>query len=250
MQIFDKIDPATLERRDWQLWTLAIATILILTSGLALLMYPAVFSSPLLLDVPALRRSFVGFCILSFLLVGYLLERHLVIRRLRRQLAEELKQKARILEQSSADLLATLPGFSHFQDRLAMEFRRAANTQQPLSLLIAGLRLAPMVADAGGTATVLGDAAKVLIRRLRREDSIYLFRPGVFGILLPGVSGAHANRVADRLQEGLTDAAGASNRFTAEIRMLNYPEHAATARELEQMGAASFPENPREPGLA
>lgn len=242
MRIFDKIDREALDRREWQLWLLAMTTILILTGGMGLIMYPAVFSTPLTVGGDFLRRSFIGFCILCFLLEVYLLDRQVVIRKLRKQLAEEQRLKASILEQASADLLESLPGFSHFQDRLTMEFRRAAHTQQPLSLLIVGLRLMRELSAAGGTASVLGDAAKVLIRRLRREDSIYQFRPCVFGIILPGLPGADANRVAERLAEGLMDASGAGNRFSADIRMFNYPEHTTTARELEQVAAACFRE--------
>jgi GGDEF domain-containing protein len=242
MRVFDRVDRQTLDRREWQLWVLAMVTILILTAGMALVMYPAVFSAAVTLGGGFMRRSFIGFVVLCFLLEVYLLDRQLVIRRLRRQLAEEQQLKAKILEQASADLLESLPGFSHFQDRLAMEFRRATNTQQPLSLLLVSLTPMRELLAAGGGGAILGDAAKVLIRRLRREDSMYLFRPFVFGVVLPGLSGEIANRVAERLNEGLTDASGAGNRFTAELQMVNYPEHTTSARELEQIAVRCFKE--------
>jgi len=144
------------------------------------------------------------------------------------------------MQQASADLLGSLPGFSHFQDRLAMEFRRAANTQQPLSLLLVALRLSRGVGGPEAAAAAQGDAAKALIRKLRGEDSIFLFQPGVFAVVLPGVRGTDGQRVADRLREGLIDAAGVSSRFTAEIQVVNYPEHASTAREMEQIAARYF----------
>jgi GGDEF domain-containing protein len=240
MRMFDRIDAATLERRDWQLWMLAMVSIFILTAGMALLMYPTVFSTSEGPGVVVLRRSFVGFCILCFLLEVYLLDRQLVIRRLRRQLAEEQQLKARIMQQASADLLGSLPGFSHFQDRLAMEFRRAANTRQPLSLLLVALRLSREVAGPEAAAAAQGDAAKALIGKLRAEDSIFLFRPGVFAVVLPSVRATDGQRVADRLREGLIDAAGVSSRFTAEIQVVNYPEHTSTAREMEQIAARNF----------
>lgn len=241
MRVFDKVNAATLERRDWELWALAMVCIFILTVGMALLMYPTILSSSEGPGGTLLRRSFFGFCVLCLLLEVYLLDRQLVIRQLRKRLVEEQRLKVRILEQAGADLLGSLPGFAHFQDRLAMEFRRAANMQQPLSLLMVSLKHSHGVSDPGGNAAAEGDAAKVLIRKLRGEDSIYLFHPGVFAIVLPGVRGTDANRVADRLQEGLTDAAGVSSRFVAEIRMINYPEHVSTARELEQMAVRCFP---------
>ena len=158
--------------------------ILILTAGMALVMYPAVFPAMGTSGGEFMRRSFAGFCVLCFLLEGYLLDRQLVIRRLRRQLAEEQQLKRRILEEASADLVGSLPGISHFQDRLAMECRRSTHTRQPLSLLVVNVMPTPEIQLVGGMTSLLGDAAKVLISRLRREDSMYLFRLGVFGVLV------------------------------------------------------------------
>ena len=239
MNVFDQINPATIERRDWQLWLLALMTILVLTLGIILLMYPAVFVSPATIP-EALRNSFFGFCLLLPLMVVYLLDRQLTIRRLRRRLLEEQRVKARILEQASTDLVASLPGFSDFQDRLAMDYRRATHTEQPLSVVMVQVEASSGAADVGAASTVLGDAAKVLIGRLRREDSIYVFRPGVFAIILPGASGDHGEKVVERLREGLANAAGASLRFSSSLKVVNYPDQASTARELEQLAVSCF----------
>jgi len=239
MRVFDQIDALTVERREWHLWLLAMVVILILASGMALLMYPTVFSSPIILTGATLRKVFFGFCALSILLLGYLLDRQLVIRQLRGELLEEQARNTRLRHQASAELLETLPGFSHFQDRLAMEYRRANTTQQPLSMLIVSLLPSRDTSDPKEIDASYGDAAKAVVRRLRREDSIYLFRPGVFGIVLPGTSGGDAYRVSERLAEGLRDASGASDRFSFDLRVVNYPEHTASAREMEQV-ARSF----------
>ncbi len=234
MRIFDHIDPRNLERREWHLWTLALTVIVILSVGMALLMYPTVFGAEVVFSGNAFRQVFFGFCTLSALLVGYLVDRHFVISQLRKQLVDDQKQMMRIRLEASADLLSTLPGIDHFHDRLAMEYRRASSTQQPLSLLVVELKLARNVKDPGEAQASYGDAAKALTRKLRGEDSIYRFAPSVFGIILPGVSASSAYRVSDRLSDGIHDAAGASGRFSSEIRVFNYPEHAATARELAE----------------
>jgi hypothetical protein len=115
-----------------------------------------------------------------------------------------------------------------------MEFRRASNSPQPLSLL--GVQLKPS-RDFTAPAEIeaaFGDAAKILMRKLRGEDSIFLFAPGVFGIFLPAVNARGASSVRDRLMEGLHDAAGANNRFSFGVSVLNFPEHVASAREMEE----------------
>ncbi len=115
-----------------------------------------------------------------------------------------------------------------------MEYRRAASTQQPLSLVMVVLKSAPNLSDAVETSTAFGDAAKALMRKLRGEDSIYSFSAGVFCIVLPAVTAANAYLVAGRLKDGLQDASGASSRFSFQVEVFNYPEHAKAARELEE----------------
>jgi GGDEF domain-containing protein len=239
MHIFDRMDPAKLDRRDTQLWMLAIAMIVILASGIALLLYPSAFTMPVVLSGPFLRQVFFSFCTLSLLVVGYLMERRIVVGRLRAQLREEESRARRMLNEASADLLETLPGVEHFRDRLTMEFRRAANAQLPLSLLLIRLMPSDRLSDSGDILTAYGDAAKAMLRKLRGEDSIYLFRPAVFGVVLPGVRAADAHRVELRLGEGLTDASGASDRFSFSLRAISFPENVTSAHEMER-AALSF----------
>jgi GGDEF domain-containing protein len=241
MRIFDRIDPLNLNRRQWELWLLALAVIFILVVGMALLMYPTALSNDLILSGATKRKLFFGFCALSVLLVSYLLDRQMVINQLRQRVVEEHQQVVDIRHEASVDLLATLPGFGLFRDRLAMEHRRAASTRLPLSLLLVGLRPPPHPPDKDETDTAFGDAAKSLIRKLRAEDSIYHFPPGVFAIVLPGVAAENAYRISTRLTEGLQDASGASTRFLFDVHLINYPEHASTAWEMEEAARSFFP---------
>jgi len=58
MKVFDQIDPLKVERRKWHLWLLALTVILVLTVGMALLMYPTVFSHPVVLTGATQRKAF------------------------------------------------------------------------------------------------------------------------------------------------------------------------------------------------
>ena len=234
MKIFDQIDPQTLDRREWELWVLTLGMILVLATGVALLMYPLVFSRPVPFSLPAMRRIFFGYCVLIVLLMVYLVNRQRLIRQLRRQVAEELNRNLFLRHKASTDLMGSLPGFSHFQDRLAMDFRRALNSQQPLSLVITRLTSSGDRADETEVDIALGDAANALLRRLRAGDSIYQFRRGIFGILLPGTGAAEAQQISIRLGEAITDASGATNRLTFGLQVVNYPEQAESARGLEE----------------
>jgi len=238
MQVFDKVSHKTLDRRDRQLFILALVMVIILGGGMALLMYPTVFGKAAVIPVAPSRTLFFGFCALWILMVVYLVDRQSVVQNLRASLLEEREQLARVLQQSSAELLGTLMGFSHFQDRLTMDFRRAAQINEPLSLLLVCVKPSKMFAQGPQAQVALGDVAKVLSRKLRNEDSLYRLSSQVFGIVLPAATDALARETANRLSEGLADASGASNRFTAEIQLVNYPDHVHSASEMERRASS------------
>ena len=246
MQVFDHIDPGKLERRDAELWIMAITMIGILAMGMALLMYFSSHWNPVLPRGVSLGETVFSFCVLSLLLVAYLIERQLTVRRLRRQLREERTRTTRLLGQASADLLETLPDLEQFRARLQIEFSTAETFQQPLSLVLTPIKPSRQVLESDQTSTVIADAVKAAFRMLRREDMVYMLAPGMFGILLPGILEEDAERVAERLRERLLDASGANNRFTFTVQVINYPRQVASISEIDDLiescGAEADPE--------
>ena len=235
MQLFDKIDPNTLERRETQLWVLALALMTVMAVGLAWLMYPAVFYSDIPFSKVTQQRAFLGFCALTVLGIGYLVERQITVRSLRRRLLEEQRRNVELRTQASSNLLGSLPGRNQFRDQLAMEFRRSETTHDPLAVLTVGLSPSRRLTAREEMTVAFGDAAKAAIRRLRQEDSIYHLHSGGFAMILPAASRVQACRVADRISEGLRDASGASDRYGFDVRVFNYPDHTVSVSELEQM---------------
>ena len=239
MDLFDKVDPKTLDRRHWQLSMLSLGMILVLGAGMALLMYPAVFGSNAAPSGHTTRTLFFGFCALCVLVVAYLLNRQYMVHQLRKNLVEQKTEMVHLRQEASADLLGTVPGFSHFQDRLIMGFRRATQTGEPLSLVLVRLKPSHMFDSPAEVSVALGDAARVLLRKLRTDDSLYHLSSDAFAMVLPNTCGADMNQVASRVAEGLTDASGASNRFTFDMQAVNYPEQVSSAYEMERI-AGSF----------
>ena len=241
MHFFDRIPSASLERREMQLVLTASVAIIVLASGLALFMYPVVFS-PTMPPNRALAIAFIGFCVLSVLLAGYMVDRQKTIQRLRYQMAEDRRRSSHALKQANADHLRALPNFDSFQDRLPMEYRRAASAKHNLSVLVVAIRLHAAVAESTEASSALGDASKAICSRLREQDSIYVFAAGYFGAILPGVDVSIAKQICARVSEGLTDAAGAANRFTFKINAFSYPEQASSAHDLELAVSGLLPE--------
>ena len=233
MKVFNRVEADNLEHSEMQLSIFVAVTVTVMAVGMVVLMYPVVFSHQTPGD-RTLRTAFWGFCALCVLLTIYLWERHATIRRLRRQMAEGRRQIVENRRQASVELLKTMPNYGSFQDRLPMEFRRMATTTQKLSIVVITIKFPAEHASPSETASALGDAAKVIGRKMREQDSIYILAPACFGAVLPGVDLSSAERVCARLNEGLADAAGASHRFQFDLKVVNYPAHASSAHELLQ----------------
>jgi len=251
MRLFDRVDSKSVDKREFHLAVFSLSIITVLVTGIAILMYPTIETHPVIFSARTLKISFFGFCALSLLLLGYLVDRQIVVRRLRREIRQAEARYTELHRQVGKDLLETLAGMNHFQDRLMMEFRRAVNLRDTLSVMVVRLTPTANLINPAEVTAALGDAVKAITRKLRREDSLYHFAEGAFGIMLPGVSVQNARIVAARLAEGLNDVSGAVDRFTHDVKIFNYPQHAATASELENAVRALLPaELVSEPAVA
>lgn len=237
MKVSNRVQPENLEHSEIQLSIFVAVTVVVLAVGMAVLMYPVVFSHQTPGD-RTMHIAFWGFCALGVLLTIYVWDRHATIRRLRREMAEGRRQMVETRRQASVELLKTMPNLNSFQDRLPMEFRRTATTTQKLSIVVINIKFPAEHSSPSETASSLGDAAKVISRRMREQDSIYILAPACFGVVLPGVDLTNAEGVCARLNEGLADAAGVSHRFEFDLKVVNYPEHASSATELQQAVSA------------
>lgn len=241
MKTFDRTELDNLERRELQLSILAAVILLVMAGGVAVLMYPLVFVRPDEANKWTMRIAFAGFCVLSVLFIGYLLDRQRTVRRLKQQLLEELERNLALRHQANVDLLQTMPDVNFFWDRLAMEYRRALTMQQTLSLLIVKTKTSRALPDAQTASEAWGDAAKAISRKLRPTDSSYRLAPGLFGIVLPETETKDAKRITYQLEETL-HAVGSKSGITFEVLVYNYPDQVGSAHEMEEIVKSLLPE--------
>src|SRR5712671_269796 len=155
-----------LERRELHLTVVAAVFVFVLASGLAAFMYPLVFVHPDTANKWTLRVAFFGFCALTLLFIGYLLDRQRTVRKLKQQILAELERNVTLQHQASVDLLHTMPDQNHFWDRLTMEFRRAMTMQKTLSLLLVKAKPANASAkNSEDNSAAWSDAAKAMSRK-------------------------------------------------------------------------------------
>jgi hypothetical protein len=245
MHIFDEIRVQNLERRQFQLTMLASMTIAVLATGVAIFMYPTIFSQDLLVSRQTLRFAFYGFCCLSVLLVGYLWDRQITIRRLTQQVQSDQRRSSTFRIRACNDLLNTIPGIVGFREHLSAHSHQAGASRKaaPLSVAVVRLYLSGMVSDKSEEQVAFGDAAQVIHRRLRTGDSIYTLSSGIYGVILPGLDPLSAQRFTASLELGLLDAAGVDSRFTADVQLLNSEDHGKSALELDHAISSLLPQD-------
>jgi GGDEF domain-containing protein len=239
MSTLNRAQLESLERRGLQLTILASAFVLVQAAGLAMFMYPLVFLHPVG-NKWTLRVAFFGFCALSPLFVGYLLDRQRTVRKLKEQILEELDRHVTLQHQASVDLLHTMPDLNHFWDRLTMEYRRAMSMQKTLSLLLVKAKSADGSAKNDETSEAWSDAAKAMSRKLRPTDSIYRLATDTFALVLPETDVLNAKRIAVRLQEEL-QSVRAKHNLAFDITAHNYPDHVKSSHELEDIVKSLLP---------
>jgi GGDEF domain-containing protein len=227
-----------LERRGLQVTVLSVVFVLVLAGGLAMFMYPLVFD-PSEGNRWTLRVAYFGFCGLTLLFVGYLLDQQKTLRKLKQQLLTEVERNIALKHQANVDLLGSLPDTSQFWDRLTMEFRRAKTMQKTLSLVL--LKVNPAKGGNTDMTAVCSATAKGMSRRLRPTDAIFRLAPELFGVVLPETDQVNGKRVAVRLQEEMQAARAAFN-VTFELSVFNYPEDVVSAHEMEDLVKSLLPE--------
>ena len=248
MGTLNRIELNNLERRELQLTILATAFVLVQAVGLVAFMYPLVFLHPIG-NKWTLRVAFFGFCALTLLFVGYLLDRQRTVRKLKVQILAELDRNVTLQHQASVDLLQTMPDQNHFWDRLTMEYRRAMTMQKTISLLLVKAKPASASAKVDRLTVAIAndpsseawsDAAKAMSRKLRPTDSVYRLSTDLFALVLPETDVLNAKRIAVRLQEELQDVRAKHN-LSFDISAHNYPEHVKSSHELEDIVKSLLP---------
>src|SRR3984893_19569414 len=114
MKISGRVQPENLEHSELQFSVFIAVTVMVLAVGMAVLMYPVVFSHQTPGD-RTMRTAFWGFCVLCVLLTVYVWDRHATIRKLRREMIEGRRQIAETRRKARAKLLKRRPNIVCFQ---------------------------------------------------------------------------------------------------------------------------------------
>src|ERR1700744_4800743 len=107
MNLFHRVEQSSVDRREFQLAVFSLAIIAVLIVEVAVLMYPTIMSHQMIFSERTSQVFFFGFCALSVLLMGYLIDRQIVVRRLMREVLRAQARYTELHQQAGSDLLQT-----------------------------------------------------------------------------------------------------------------------------------------------
>ncbi|HKV23494.1 MAG TPA: GGDEF domain-containing protein [Candidatus Acidoferrum sp.] len=208
-----------IERRDWWIWANAIFVMLLLTGALLSFALPSLYRGvPPQRFAPLFRmrvdEAIISLVALILLFNVYTVYQQVLIKRLRRQLAEKQHHSLLLRELAMIDALTGLYNRRFGEQRLVGEVARSARKGHPLTVVLLDLDEFKHINDSYGHAAgdlVLQEFAASLNRATRSGDIAVRMGGDEFLLILPECNRAQLELVLDRL--GSLEATWDGKRF-------------------------------------
>jgi diguanylate cyclase (GGDEF)-like protein len=196
-----------IERRDWWIWANSIFVMLLLTGALLSFALPSFYRGvPPMRAVPLFRmkvsEAIFGLVALVFLFNVYTIYQQVLIKRLRRQLAEKQHHSLILRELAMVDALTGLYNRRFAEQRLAAEVARSGRKGHPLTVVLMDLNEFKYINDTYGHPAgdlVLQEFAAALNRAIRGGDLAVRMGGDEFLLILPECNHAQLQLVLNRL---------------------------------------------------
>lgn len=186
---------ARLERRDWWLWTAAVAVMLLLTVAVVTMSLPALMSDPYSFFQFHLEQAVRGLVGLILLFNTYTIYQQVLIKRLRSQLAAQIEMMASLRLRANeyhklamVDPLTGLYNRRFAELRLTAEVNRSKRYGHPLTALVIDLNDFKQINDRHGHLAgdmVLKEFGTRLSRSIRVSDLAVRMGGDEFLVILP-----------------------------------------------------------------
>ena len=172
---------ASLERKDWELWILALLMLGVLAAGFFLILLPAVFfnDGAIHINAQVSPQLLLGFLVLTMMLIAYLVHKHFQVRTMRMQSLSDAWDAEVAHVQSLVDPLTQALNRSALEEILSREIKRVQRKQSTLFFLYLDVDDFKNVNSRFGHLSgdlVLAEVGGILKRCVRGSD--YVIRMG------------------------------------------------------------------------
>jgi diguanylate cyclase (GGDEF)-like protein len=203
-----------IERRDWWVWANSIFVMLLLTGAVITFILPSLSQGAAPLFRIKVTEAIFGLVALVVLFNVYTIYQQVLIKRLRRQLAEKLHHSMILRELAMIDALTGLYNRRFAEQRLAAEVARSARKGHPFIVVLLDLDEFKLINDTYGHPAgdlVLQEFAAALNRAIRSGDLAVRMGGDEFLLILPECNHEQLQLVLKRL--GPLDLAWEGRKF-------------------------------------
>lgn len=200
----------SLEKRDWELWTIVSITGILVSLAIFAIALPGAFlnNNHVHFEITISRPLAVSLVVLVALLNTYLVSRRLEVRRLREKIISETLQRQIIEQQSFTDPLTEIHNRRSLDDLAGRFISHARRSKMPLTFLMVDVDKFKNVNTRFGHLTgdfVLAEVANLLEISIRGCDAVVRYGGDEFLILLADTKAAGANVVRERIAANVKD---------------------------------------------
>jgi diguanylate cyclase (GGDEF)-like protein len=191
-----------IEKRDWWVWANSIFVMLLLTGALISFTLPSLSQGAAPLFRIKVSEAILGLVALIVLFNAYTIYQQVLIKRLRRQLAEKQHHSMILRELAMIDALTGLYNRRFAEQRLGAEVARSARKGHPLSVVVLDLDEFKHINDTYGHPAgdlVLQEFAAALNRAVRGGDLAVRMGGDEFLLILPECNHEQLQLVLNRL---------------------------------------------------
>jgi diguanylate cyclase (GGDEF)-like protein len=191
-----------IEKRDWWIWANSIFVMLLLTGALISFTLPSLSQGATPLFKIKVTEAIFGLVALVVLFNSYTVYQQVLIKRLRRQLAEKQHHSMILRELAMIDALTGLYNRRFAEQRLVAEVARSARKGHPLTVVLLDLDEFKHINDTYGHPAgdlVLQEFAAALNRAIRGGDLAVRWGGDEFLLILPECNHEQLKLVLDRL---------------------------------------------------
>ena len=191
-----------IETKDWQVWAITIFVMLLLTVGIVSLALPSLRQGATTFLRITFNEAILGLVALIILFNIYTIYQQVLIKRLRRQLAEKQGHSHILRNLAMLDALTGLYNRRFAEQRLSAEVARSARKGHPLTVVLLDLNNFKQINDAHGHPAgdvVLQKFAVCLNHAIREGDLAVRMGGDEFLLVLPECNLEQLHLVLDRL---------------------------------------------------
>jgi diguanylate cyclase (GGDEF)-like protein len=191
-----------IEKRDWWIWANSIFVMLLLTGALISFTLPSLSQGATPLFRIKVTEAVFGLVALVVLFNAYTIYQQVLIKRLRRQLAEKQHHSMILRDLAMIDALTGLYNRRFAEQRLVAEVARSARKGHPLTVVLLDLDEFKHINDTYGHPAgdlVLQEFAAALNRAIRGGDLAVRWGGDEFLLILPECNHEQLKLVLDRL---------------------------------------------------